>query len=314
MGNILITAVQHLQLKQFRQLLTIAKTGSIRQAAEILSISQPALSRSIRRIEDSLSVKLLNRGPRGVRLTEFGQTLVDYGKQIEFSVRFAGEEIEELRGKKEGDVRLGIGPYEGVSVVHIAIDHLLKRRPDAQVSVMENNFDVLATALLDGEIDIMLGPSLAGKKTAGLKTEILAETEVVFAVRTEHPLAQLDHVSLESICEADWVLPTLQTRAETFFDNFFINEGHAPPKGPIIMAPGPASIALLKRRDLVTMISRELIQEELTSKKIKILPVSNKALTLPLQLTTREFGKLGPACRDMVSEIRRVCNKIKSDS
>ena len=306
------TAVQHLQLKQFRQLVTIAATGSIRQAAEILSISQPALSRSIRTIEDSISVKLMNRGPRGVELTKFGQTLVDYGKQIEFSVRFAGEEIEELRGKKEGDIKLGIGPYEGVSVVHIAIDHLLKKRPDAQISVIENNFDVLTTALLDGEIDIMLGPSLVGKKTAGLKTEILAETEVVFAVRSEHPLAQLDNVSLENICEAEWVLPTPQTRVETFFDNFFINEGHAPPKGPIIMAPGPTAIALLKRRDLVTMISRELIQEELTSRKIKVLSVSNKSLTLPLQLTTREFGKLGPACRDMISVIRHVCCEMNN--
>jgi hypothetical protein len=61
------------------------------------------------------------------------------------------------------------------------------------------------------------------------------------------------------------------------------------------------------------MISRELIQQELTSRKIKVLPVSNKTLTLPLQLTTREFGKLGPACRDMVSEIRRVCDEMNSD-
>ena len=306
------TAVQHLQLKQFRQLVTIAATGSIRQAAEILSISQPALSRSIRTIEDSMSVKLMNRGPRGVELTEFGQTLVDYGKQIEFSVRFAGEEIEELRGKKEGDIKLGIGPYEGVSVVHIAIDRLLKKRPDARISVMENDFGVLATALIDGEIDIMVGPSIAEKRTPGLKTEILAETEVVFVVRTEHPLAHLDQVSLEIICEAEWILPTAQTRAQTFFDNFFINEGHAPPKGPIIMTPGPAAIALLKRRDLVTMISRELIQEELTSRKFKVLSVSNKSLTLPLQLTTREFGKLGPACRDMISVIRHVCCEMNN--
>jgi len=306
--------VQHLQLKQFRQLLAISKTGSIRQAANELSISQPALSRSIKAIEESLSVKLMSRGPRGVKLTKFGKTLVDYGKQIDFSVRFAGEEIEELQGRNGGNVNMGIGPYEGVNVGHLAIDNLLRKRPDGQISVIENNFDALAKALMDGEIDIMLGPSLAGKRTPGLKTEVLAETEVVFALRAEHPLAELDYVSLSKICEADWILPTPQTRAVTFFDSLFIDEGYAPPKGPIIMPPGPAAIALLKRRNLITMISRDLISHELTTGELKVLPISNKALTLPLQLTTREFGKLGPACRDMISEIRNVCSEMRSDS
>ena len=61
--------MRHLKLKQFRQLITIAEKGSIRRAAEELSISQPALSRSIRGIEENLSVKLMNRGPQGVELT-----------------------------------------------------------------------------------------------------------------------------------------------------------------------------------------------------------------------------------------------------
>ena len=303
--------IQHLQLKQFRQILAISKTGSIRQAANNLSISQPALSRSIRAIEERLSVKLMNRGPRGVELTDFGQTLVDYAKQIEFSVRFAGEEIEELRGEKRGNVNIGIGPYEGVNVGYLAIDNLLTKRPDAQVSVIENNFKVLATKLLDGEIDIMLGPSLAGKGISGLKTEILAETEVVFALRAEHPLADLKHVPLEKICSADWILPTPQTRAETFFDSLFIKEGYAPPKGPIIMPPGPAAVALLKQRNLICMLSQDLISHELSSGEIKVLPISNEALSLPLQLTTREFGKLGPACREMIVEIQNVCKEMK---
>ena len=108
--------MRHLQLKQFRQLITIAEKGSIRRAAEELSISQPALSRSIRGIEENLSVKLMNRGPQGVELTAYGQTLVNYGKIIEFNIRFAAEEFDELRGNKEGEVKLGIGPLEGITV------------------------------------------------------------------------------------------------------------------------------------------------------------------------------------------------------
>ena len=301
--------MRHLQLKQFRQLITIAEKGSIRRAAEELSISQPALSRSIRGIEENLSVKLMNRGPQGVELTAYGKTLVNYGKIIEFNIRFAAEEFDELRGNKEGEVKLGIGPLEGITVVHTAIDRLLAKRPDTQISIIENDFDVLSTHLINGEIDIMLGPS-QNEKTPGLNSEMLAQTQLVFVFRAEHPLAKLNELSLKTISEADWILPGPRARANTLFNNIFIKHGLVPPKGPITMAPRPGAIALLKRRDLICMVHKPAIERELQEGSLKILPIKNEELFLPLVLTTREFDKLGPACRDMISEIRYVCREM----
>ena len=295
--------MRHLQLKQFRQLIAIAENGSIRRAAEELSISQPALSRSIRGIEESLSVKLINRGPRGAELTKFGEKLVTYGNIIEFNIRFAAEEIAELRGNKEGQVKLGMGPLEGITVADTAIDRLLTKRPNTQISIIENDFDVLSSKLLSGEIDIILGPS-QNEKTPGLKSEILTETQLVFALRAEHPLAKFDAISLRTISQADWILPGPRARAYTLFNNIFIKQGLIPPKGSITMAPRPGAIALLKRRDLICMVHPQIIKRELDEGSLRVLPIEIDTLVLPLTLTTREFDKLGPACRDMISEIR----------
>ncbi|MBT4940290.1 MAG: LysR family transcriptional regulator [Rhodospirillaceae bacterium] len=300
----------HLQLKQLRQLIMVAEKGSIRQAAEALSIAQPALSRSIRSIEESLQVKLMNRGPRGIELTEYGKTLVSYGKIIEANLRFASEEIDELRGSKEGHVNLGIGPFEGFTIAHIAIDRLLERRPDAEISVIEGDFDVLSAKLLVGEIDIMLGPSQLNNSTPGLNTEILAESRPVLVVRAEHPFANLNQVSLKKLSEAGWILPPSDARARPRLNNVFIRHGLVPPKGPIEMAPGAAAIALLRRRDLIGMLSRQQIGHELQEGSMKVLPIDNDDFVLPMQLTTREFGKLAPACRDMISEIKAVCLEV----
>ena len=305
-------AIRHLQLKQFRQLIAISEKGSISRAAEELSISQPALSRSIRGIEKDLSVKLINRGPQGAELTEFGETLVNYGKIIEFNIRFAAEEIDELRGNKEGEVKLGIGPLEGITVADSAIDRLLTKRPNAEISIVENDFDILSTKLLSGEIDIMLGPS-QNEKTPGLNSETISKTQLVFAVRAEHPLARIDHISLETISKADWILPAPRARAYSLFNNIFIKQGFVPPKGPITMAPRPGAIALLKRRDLICMVHPKIIKRELDEGSIRVLPIDIKTLVLPLVLTTREFDKLGPACRDMISEIRHVCQQMTID-
>ncbi len=304
------TSMPHLQLKQLRQLITVAEKGSIRQAAEALSIAQPALSRSIRSLEENLQVKLMNRGPRGIELNDYGKTLVNYGKIIETNLRFASEEIDELRGSNEGHVNLGVGPFEIFPVAHIAIDRLLENRPNAQVSVIQGDFDDLSARLLVGEIDIMLGPSQLNNTTPGLNTDILTETRPVLVVRAEHPFANLNQVSLEILSKADWILPPADVRARPRFNNIFIRHGLVPPKVSIEMAPGTASVALLKRRDLIGMLSRQQIAHEIAEGSMKILPVEHFDFALPMQLSTREFGRLSPACRDMISIIRTVCKEV----
>ena len=127
--------INKLKLSHFRQLITISETGSIRKASEILAISQPALSRNIRLAEEILQVKLINRGPRGVELTEQGNVIVKYGKTIEFNIRFAEEQLNELDGFQEGQIKLGLGPFEGFTVGNQAINRLLNKRPRTHIVI-----------------------------------------------------------------------------------------------------------------------------------------------------------------------------------
>lgn len=304
------TPISHLQIKQLRQLIKIAEKGSIRQAAEALAITQPALSRSIRAIEQNLQVKLMDRGPRGIELTPHGETLVNYGKIIEANLRFAAEELEELKGNKEGCVNIGTGPFEGFTVLHLAIERFLETRPKTEISVVEGDFDDLSANLKNGEIDIMFGPTQFDGDTPGLKSEILTKIHPVLVVRAEHPFANLDQISFKDLSETDWILPPKSARARTRLHNIFIRHGFVPPKGLIEMKPGLAMLALLQRRNLVALLSRHLIAREVDEGSVKILPVDNTEFTLPMQLTTREFGQLSPACRDMISAIKAVCQEV----
>lgn len=301
------TLLPHLQLKQLRQLIAISDKGSIRQAADKLSIAQPALSRSIRNLEDTLQVKLMNRGPRGVQMTEYGEALVSYARIIEANIRFAAEEIEDIRGSGDGQVRIGIGPFEGNSIAHIAIDRLLERRPNAQINVTVGSFEPLLANLLSGELDIMLGPHTENDVLPGIKFEILSHSRPVIAVGKDHPLAQANEVTVEMLADYEWVLPRRGNRARTRLENIFIRHGLFPPKCPIENSPNALSVALLKQRKLVALLPRQLIEHEVEAGTIRILPVETDEFLLPVQLTTREFGRLSPACRDMIAEIRAVC-------
>jgi len=304
------THLPHIQLKQLRQLIVIAENGSIRKAAEELSIAQPALSRSLRALENGLQVKLMNRGPRGIELTEYGTTLVEYARIIETNLRFASEEIEELRGAREGHVRLGVGRFEGSSVVPLAVNRLLSQRPNAEIAVVEGDFTMLSADLIAGELDMILGPSDPNSSALGLNSMVLAMARPVVAVRSEHPLAKRNDVSFSELAEQDWVMPFKGHRARVRLENIFIRQGLTPPRTPIECMPTATAAAILQARNLISLMPRQLVQREIEHGTIKVLPVETDEFTLTVQLTTREFDRLSPACRDMIAYIKEVCAEV----
>lgn len=303
-------ALPHLQLRQLRQLVAVAEAGSIRGAAEVLAIAQPALSRSMRALEEQLEVKLMTRGPRGIELTEYGQTLVDYAKIIETNLRFASEEIEDLRGVNGGHVRIGVGPFEGASILHHAINNLLDKRPSADVGIYQGNFDSLMPQLVSGELDMIIGPGNLNGSVPSLNMEVLAQLHPALVARAEHPLTEKNFVTLEDLSAAKWVLPYRGTIARAEWENLFIRHGLVPPRAPIEGPPSTLTKLMVKQRDIVSLMPRQLLEPELTEGTIKILPVENIDFSVRVQLTTRDFGKLPPACRDMIFEIKKVCAEI----
>lgn len=298
-----------LQLKHLQQLIVISESGSIRRAAERLSIAQPALSRSVREMERELDVKLLERSVKGTELTKFGRSLVSHAKVIETNLRFAAEEIEDLKGNLGGLVRIGTGPYEGHTIAHLAIARVMEARPEAQISITQGDFHQLAEPLSEGDLDIMLGPTVFGDLPPGLSHEILAYSHPIVAVRAEHPFAKLNKISMEALASADWVVPYRDTQARVMFDQIFLTDGVVPPTGPVEAGPLPAAAALMLQRDLVVMIPRHVHEERRNPDEIHALPVDPEKFSLPIQLTTRESARLSPTSRDLVYAIRQVCRE-----
>jgi len=93
-----------------RQFVVAVEHGNITAASVALHISQPALTKSIRKLEDFLGVKLLERHSRGVVPTVFGEVLLRRGKLVELEFEYAATEIEALKGGKKGTIRIGSSP------------------------------------------------------------------------------------------------------------------------------------------------------------------------------------------------------------
>ena len=126
-----------LDVRQLRNLAVVVQEGTFMRAAKALNTSQPALSRSIRLLEDQVGARLLERGRHGARPTPYGKALVLRYRRIEVELRGADYDIEALKGLHQG--RLAIGATRTVAsyFVAAAVSALKGTKPEIVVEIIE---------------------------------------------------------------------------------------------------------------------------------------------------------------------------------
>lgn len=179
-----------MELHQLRYFRAVARYGSFTRAAEHEHVAQPSLSQQIRKLEDELTARLFNRLSRKVTLTEFGERFLDHAQKVEAELEGARQEIEALRGLRQGSVSLGAIP----TVAPYLLPPLLKAFriacPQIQVRVVENLKGSLLRRLAEGELDLAL-LSLPVEGREFIPQEIIRD-RMLLALPLRHPLCQRD--------------------------------------------------------------------------------------------------------------------------
>ena len=144
-----------LDLRQLNAFLAIVSAGSLGRAAETLHVTQPALSRTVRRLEQEIGAPLFERHSNGMQLTAIGSTLLPHATLLLREAENATEEINAMRGLARGTIRVGAVGNIASLILPLAIGAVLKKRPQLNVFVIEGVWDRLAEALIKHEIDIV---------------------------------------------------------------------------------------------------------------------------------------------------------------
>jgi DNA-binding transcriptional LysR family regulator len=198
-----------MELRQIRYFLEIVRSASFGRAAERLNITQPALSKSIRNLEQSLDVKLLERHPNGVVTTDFGELFLEYASLISSEIDRATTEIEQMKGTGRGIVRVGAGATMMQYVIPQAVRAFMALGTDATVTFRQGLRDDLLSCLRRGEIDLVVGSikSRFADEDEEFRRELIFRDTIVVVADRAHPLAQKDEVAIADLGGYDWVLP-----------------------------------------------------------------------------------------------------------
>jgi len=190
-----------------RPFLAVARAGNLSTAARELAVSQPALTKSVRKLEQHFGVALFDRRARGMTLTPTGAALLTHARLIEAQCRFADAEIDALAHGEAGTIRIGAGPYWGPTLVPIAVARLQARFPRLRIDLEVGVNTITLPKLFAGDLDLVMSalPD-ATALPAGIAMEDFGQFHLRVVAGRQHPLQRKRRVSVRDLAQYGWVL------------------------------------------------------------------------------------------------------------
>ena len=177
--------MKHLRILRYVD--EVARTGSIRKAADQLNVTASAVNRRIMDFEEELGAQLFERRPRGVRLTAAGEVFVHYLREQDGGVERMKSQIEDLKGLRRGTVRIACSQALALDFLPREIAAFRARHPMVSFGVSVLDHEQAMTALADYEVDLVLvfrPPFLPN-----FQPLMSLEQRIVAVMSAEHPLA-----------------------------------------------------------------------------------------------------------------------------
>ena len=221
-----------IRLRHLQCFLAVAQLGNLRRAAQALSITQPAVTKTLNELEDMLGTPLFVRGRKGATLTAEAQVFLPHANA---SVNALGEAVDSVvRGPGEAALRIGVLPTVAPSFVAQVLQAFAAVRPLAALRVDTGRNKQLIEMLRERELDAVIGRLSEPEAMVGVTFEHLFAEPVVVAVRPGHPLASQQGRGKpppDQLAEHPMVLPLAGTLIRQVTDSFLAGHGVAPRAG-----------------------------------------------------------------------------------
>ena len=175
-------------LVQLRHFISLAQTGSFSKSAEAMHLTQPALSRSIRAIEDELGLPLFDRIGRRSELTPFGRQVLQRAQRLvddAAELHALGQRMQQGEG---GAIRIGLGSGPGALLMTPLLMQVATRHPQLTLEISRGSTDRLVQALRDRQLDALVIDARSLQPATDLRTELVCELRGSFMCRRGHPL------------------------------------------------------------------------------------------------------------------------------
>jgi DNA-binding transcriptional LysR family regulator len=192
-----------MELRNLRSLVEVSRQGGFSAAARVLHVTQSTVSKAIKQLEDDCGVALVERGGRGVRLTDAGEIVLRHANSMLSEQEHLEAELGELRGLQRGQLRLGLPVLASSVLFAETVAEFRKRYPGIEVQLQEHGSRILQDLVRKGEFDI--GAALQPVPD-DFEWQPIRDEPLYAMLPISHPLAERTSLRLAELTDTPTIL------------------------------------------------------------------------------------------------------------
>ena len=300
-----------LKLTGLPHFLAVCTTRSLTAAAEVMGVSQPALTQAIAKLERQLDVTLFDRSTRPLNITQYGHLLLEYARALEQNSEELAAKLEAMKAGSGGTLRIGCGPDWVHDILPYAISRIQKKSPDIRVKMTVALSDELRALLDAGDLDLFFASLSDVYLGAAYENRVLLREEMVVVARKDHPVHDKGAVTLDQLAELPWAMTGDETFGRQLLRRVFGRGGVPMPRPTVETNSVPAMINVLRYSQAIGFLS---LSHTMTYPEIA--PVKTESILAHREggVTWRRDAPLMPAAEALVELAAEKIDSLQSDS
>jgi DNA-binding transcriptional LysR family regulator len=300
-----------MEIRHLRHFVAAVDHGNLSRAADKVFISQPALTRSIKTLEDLLGAPLLERRPRGVVPTAAGHALYAHAKLILNEAARARAEVKAVTAGSRGELVVGIAAMFADHVIDRVVAQIAGVPPGAGLAagvgvvVIQGLLEDLLDSLREGRIDLIFTNLGDGGLGGDLRVEPLMEVRAYPYAGVGHPLARRRRVTKEDLLNERWVVVD-QAHMRDFLDRWFAADGLPPPSFAVRTNSLNLIRSLLATGGFVGILPEHVVALRARRGEVRALRAPDCPIVRRAGLITRAQARVRPVMAEFMELVREA--------
>ncbi|MCA8880803.1 MAG: pca operon transcription factor PcaQ [Rhodobacteraceae bacterium] len=298
---------RRIKLRHIESFVEIVRQRSLKRAAERLYLTQPAISKTLKELEDMLGATLLTRDRGGVALTRQGEVFRHFAEMSLAALQQGADSVDQVARRGKTQLTVGVLPSVAAGLMPRVAAEFTAMAPDTMLRIVDGPHDFLIDRLRGGTLELVIGRLGTPELLTGLSFTQIYNDTVVFVVRPGHPI--LEAPKLDRVGEFQVIYPPPAAVIRPLVESFLIAHGIGEFPNRLETVSGAFGRVYTRMSDAVWIISRGVVANEMADGRLVALPFETGLTTGPVGLVARPDDEPTPDHRLFRLAVRTVLER-----
>lgn len=290
--------------------MAVFRSGGIASASDVLSLSQPAVTKTLKELESILGVRLIERGRGAAKLTIQGEVFMPRAAACLLELDRAVESVMTSHSNMEWHVHVGSMPSCEAGILPAAVSQVQREVPSAVVKISTGSVKHLMQELLSDQLDLVVGHMPALEELVGLNFEHLYVEPFIFVVRADHPLAKSRPCDVSLLSDYEMILPENSPSDNAHVARLIASIGMVDDITDRIVALAPTFIrSFLLASNAISVVPASVFAREIATGELAQLAIDTSHSISPVGIVRKEDGEFKPGIEVMIRAIQTAARK-----